>query len=157
MSHTINDSKNISHNTNSFDVWNNYTFTDDRSQLLAWLSPLEPSLKHRELRERRVRVSGIGLYRLRNSEDGAEWVGKVEVEMIMLFCSAMEIRVPERHSSGNKDYSLGREKSKPRLTSHDDSSLVVDRLCHLAKGQNMAVTCFYSDFAARKEQSAAGV
>ena len=102
-------------------------------------------------------VSGIGLYRLRILEDGAELVGKVEVEVIMLFCSAMEIRVPEGHSSGNKDYSLGREKIKPRLTSHDDSSLVVDRLCHRAKGQNIAVTCFYFDFAARKEQSAAGV
>jgi len=29
----------------------------------------------------------------------------------------------------------------------------VDRLCDQAKGQNAAVTCFYFDFAARKEQS----
>ena len=34
------------------------------------------------------------------------------------------------------------------------SSLVVDRLCDQARGQNTAVTCFYFDFAARKEQSA---
>ena len=40
------------------------------------------------------------------------------------------------------------------LTSHDFSSLVVDRLCDHARGQNTAVTCFYFDFAARKEQSA---
>ena len=39
------------------------------------------------------------------------------------------------------------------LTSHDISSLVVDRLCDQAKGQNIAVTCLYFDFAARKEQS----
>jgi len=40
------------------------------------------------------------------------------------------------------------------LTSHNGSSLVVDRLCDKARGQNNAVTCFYFDFAARKDQSA---
>ena len=40
------------------------------------------------------------------------------------------------------------------LTSHHDSSLVVDRLCDQTRGQNTAVTCFYFDFAARKEQTA---
>jgi len=40
------------------------------------------------------------------------------------------------------------------LKSSDDSSLVVDKLCCQARGQNTAVTCFYLDFAARKEHSA---
>jgi len=40
------------------------------------------------------------------------------------------------------------------LISYDTSSLVVDRLCEQARGQNIAITCFYFDFAARKEQSA---
>ena len=40
------------------------------------------------------------------------------------------------------------------LTSCNGSSLVVDRLCDLARGQNAGVSCFYFDFAARKEQSA---
>ena len=39
------------------------------------------------------------------------------------------------------------------LTSHDVSSLVVDRLCDQARGQNTSVTCFYFDFATRKEHS----
>ena len=39
------------------------------------------------------------------------------------------------------------------LTSRDASSLVVDRLCDLARGQNAVVSCFYFDFSARKEQS----
>ena len=43
------------------------------------------------------------------------------------------------------------------LTSHDISSLVVDKLCDQARGQNTAVTCFYFDFAARKEQSVTNV
>ena len=38
------------------------------------------------------------------------------------------------------------------LISSDVSSLVVDRLCDRAKEQNMAVACFYVDFAAREEQ-----
>ena len=43
------------------------------------------------------------------------------------------------------------------LTSSDDSSLVVDRLCDETNGQNIAVSCFYLDFAARKEQCATNV
>jgi len=46
-------------NTNSFNnVWNNYTVADDRSQLLSWLSPLEPRLRHRDIQERRVESIG---------------------------------------------------------------------------------------------------
>ena len=43
------------------------------------------------------------------------------------------------------------------LTGHNDSSLVVDKLCDQFSEQNTAVTCFYLDFAARKEQSVASV
>jgi len=43
------------------------------------------------------------------------------------------------------------------LTSRDDSSQVVDWLCDQTRGQNTAVTCFYFDFAARKEQTAASM
>ena len=39
------------------------------------------------------------------------------------------------------------------LTSRDVSSLVIDRLCDQARGKNVAVACFYFDFAARREQS----
>ena len=39
------------------------------------------------------------------------------------------------------------------LTSRDISSLVIDTLCDQASGQNVAVACFYFDFAAQKEQS----
>jgi len=46
---------------------------------------------------------------------------------------------------------------EPLLTSCDDSSLVVDRLCDQTGGRNAAVSCFYLDFAARKEQSATNV
>ena len=49
-------------------------------------------------------------------------------------------------------------KSEPiLLTSCGDSSLVVDWLCDRDRGRDTAVTCFYFDFAARKEQSAASM
>jgi len=35
----------------------------------------------------------------------------------------------------------------------DTSSLVVDKLCDTARERNIAVSCFYVDFAAREEQS----
>ena len=43
------------------------------------------------------------------------------------------------------------------LTCRHVSSLVVDRLCDQETGQNTTVTCFYLDFAARKEQSATAI
>ena len=72
----------------------------------------------------------------------------------MQCCVATEIRVSERHLSGIKNYSRGMEERKPVLKTRRVSSLVVDRLCDQARGQNSTVICFYFDFADRKEQSA---
>ena len=72
--------------------------------------------------------------------------------MIKRFCFAMEIRGWARHLSGNRDYSL--ERSEHVLTACDGSSLVVDTLSDGSRRQNAAVSCFYFDFAARKEQTA---
>ena len=46
-----------------------------------------------------------------------------------------------------------RRKVRTTLMSSNTSSLVVDRLCDKAKEENIAVACFYVDFAAREEQS----
>jgi len=89
---------------------------------------------------------------VRNSEDGADLMGKVKA--IRRFYFALEIQGSGRRLSGNEDYYAGREANEPMLTNHNDSSLVVDRLCNQTRGQNTLVTCFYFDFAARKEQSA---
>jgi len=69
----------------------------------------------------------------------------------------MGVQESVRHLSGNKRYSPGSEESGFVLTSRDGSSLVVDTLCGHARGQNTAVSCFYFDFAARKEQSATNI
>ena len=83
-------------------------------------------------------------------------VAKVKVKVINQSCFIMEVRGSGRHSSGNENYPW-REEREPMLTGHDVSSLVVDRLCDQFSGQNTAVTCFYLDFAARKEQSVANI
>jgi len=49
------------------------------------------------------------------------------------------------------------KKKKLVLTTREDSSLVIDSLCDRAGGQNIAVACFYFDFAAQKEQSSMNV
>jgi len=66
---------------------------------------------------------------------------------------AMGLQGSGRHLSGNENYFRGSVGRESMLTSHDVSSLVVDRLCDQERGQNTAITCFYFDFAARKEQS----
>ena len=85
--YTINDSNNCLNTTNSFNrVWNNCTFSDDRSQLLAWLSPLEPSLRHYDIQERRV--NDIGEWLIQTEEFG-RWCGlgrNGEADKPALFC-----------------------------------------------------------------------
>jgi len=68
---------------------------------------------------------------------------------------ATAIRVLERRIFG-KRYCPGERKTRQKsslLTSFHCSSLVVDTLCDRARGQDIAVTCFYFDFAAGKEQT----
>ena len=72
--------------------------------------------------------------------------------MVTPSCFAMEIPVPASPLLGNKD--CFPKRSEPVLTSRNDSSLVVDRLCYWTRGQHTPVTCFYFDFAARKAQTA---
>ena len=82
--HTINTSA-FSNNTNSF---NNYVVADDRSELLAWLSPLEPKLRHRDIQERRI--DNVGEWLLQ-TEEFRTWhdrsgEGEGEDDKAVLFC-----------------------------------------------------------------------
>ena len=74
-----------SFNTNSFNVSHNYTVTDDQSQLLTWLSPLEPRLRHQDIQE--CRVDNIGEWLMR-TEEFRNWhneSGEGEGEKAVLF------------------------------------------------------------------------
>ena len=94
---------------------------------------------------------GNGSCKLKNSEPGMTAVMKVKE--IPQSCFAMELQESARHLSGNENRVQRRVERELVLISYDVSSLVVDRLCDQTRGQNIAVTCFYFDFAARKEQS----
>ena len=61
-------SQSFSNNHNSFNVANtfNTTVSDDRSEILAWLSPLEPRVRHRDIGARRV--DSIGAWLLETEE-----------------------------------------------------------------------------------------
>ena len=74
-------------------------------------------------------------------------------EVIRQSCFTTEARGWAKHLSGNENNSL-EKGGEPVLIGYGVSSLVVDWLCDQAKGQSIAVACFYFDFAARKEQSA---
>jgi len=88
--YTINHSNNSLNTTNSYNttsnVSNHYTFAEDRSQLLAWLSPLDPGLRHCDIQERRVNDVGEWLM---GTEEFRGWCGlggEGEDDKPVLFC-----------------------------------------------------------------------
>ena len=65
----------VKDNINSFNtnnVWNNYTVADERSEILAWLSPLEPRIRHQDIRTRRVDEVGDWLLQ---AQEYRNWFG----------------------------------------------------------------------------------
>ena len=85
--HTSDNNTNFSNNTNSFNnVWNSYTITDDQSQLLTCLSPLEPKLRHRDIQERRVDSVGEWLMKTEEFRNWQEYRGEGEGDKAVLFC-----------------------------------------------------------------------
>jgi len=86
--YTINDSSDCLNTTNSYNTYvsNKYTFADERSQLLKWLSPLDPGLRHWDIQERRVEDVGEWLIR---TEEFRRWCGLSgagEGDKAVLFC-----------------------------------------------------------------------
>jgi len=69
-------------------IWSHYpgTVTDDRPQILAWLSPLEPRLRHKEIQE--SRVESVGKWVL-ETEEFKNWYagsGGSGSDNAVLFC-----------------------------------------------------------------------
>jgi len=84
--YTINRSNNCLNTTNSYNTVNNYTVADDRPQLIAWLSPLDPGLRHCDIQERRVKNVGEWLM---ETEEFGKWCGlgeESEGDKEVLFC-----------------------------------------------------------------------
>ena len=64
-------SRSFTDNINSFNVSNvlnlsNYAAAEDRSEILTWLSPLEPRIRHQDLRTRRA--DNVGEWLLQTEE-----------------------------------------------------------------------------------------
>ena len=79
-------SRSFADNINFFNVPNQYTTTEDRSEILTWLSPLEPRIRHQDLRTRRA--DNVGEWLLQTDEfqrwcDSSQQVGS---EHAILFC-----------------------------------------------------------------------
>ena len=91
MSQYTVDNNAFSNNTNSFNnipvynVQNNYV-ADDRSELLTWLSPFEPRLRHQDIQERRVANVGEWLLQTKEFRSWHDWSGESEGDKAVLFC-----------------------------------------------------------------------
>ena len=78
----------------------------------------------------------------------------MKVKAVRKSCFVMGLLGSARRLLGKRGNSWEREGRGLGLIGRDVSSLVVDGLCDETAGQNTAVTCFYFDFADRKEHSA---
>ena len=145
-------SNNINSLNTAINVWNNYAAPDEQSQILTWLSPLEPRLRHQNIQDRRVENVGEWLLQ---TEEFRSWCASEggESDDAVLFCYGDPGVGKTYIRYYNKDKPRGMEGKGQVLTSRDISSLVIDSLCDQAGGQNVAVACLYLDFAAQKEQS----
>ena len=64
----------FNNNYNCFNTTNiNPTVADDRPQILAWLSPLDPKLRHQDIRDRRV--GNVGEWILQTEEFRSWYAG----------------------------------------------------------------------------------
>ena len=78
-------SQSFSHNINSFNT--TVTFADNRSNILSWLSPLEPRLRHQDIQERRVEDVGEWLLQTEEFRNWYACSGASEYDDAVLFCN----------------------------------------------------------------------
>ena len=77
----------FSNNIGSLNTTNiNFTTADDRPNILAWLSPLDPKLRHQDIRDRRV--ENVGEWLLQTAEFKSWCAGSEEgrSQSAVLFC-----------------------------------------------------------------------
>ena len=63
------------------------TVTGDRSEILAWLSPLEPHLQHHDIRTNRVKEVGDWILRTEEFRSWRNGHGQGESRKAAIFCS----------------------------------------------------------------------
>ena len=76
--------------TNSFNtinnVWNNCIVADEKSEILAWLSPLEPQRRHQDIRARRADKVGDWLLQTQEYRTWFDGVSRGKSDGSALFC-----------------------------------------------------------------------
>jgi len=77
----------LNNNNHSFNTNTNITVTDDRTEILTWLSPLEPRLRHSDLESRRVRNVGDWLLQAQEFRNWRSRDGEGGPQKATLFCS----------------------------------------------------------------------
>jgi len=80
-------SQSFSNNINSFNtIVNNVTTYDDRTNLLAWLSPLNPKLRHQDIRNHAVKDVGEWIFQTEEFRSWYAGSGGSEPDKAVLFC-----------------------------------------------------------------------
>ena len=79
-----------SHNINSFNttvnVSNHVVEANDRSNILAWLSPLDPKSRHEDIQDHRVEIIGEWLLRTEEFRSWHAGSGEGGSDNAVLFC-----------------------------------------------------------------------
>ena len=70
----------------AINVSNTFTVADDRSNILAWLSPLDPKLRHQDIQDRRVENVGEWLLQTKEFRNWQAGGGEGRSDNAVLFC-----------------------------------------------------------------------
>ena len=89
-----NSCNNNSFNTNSFNTIsfqnvqnvNNFGSTDEKDKILAWISPLEPKIRHHDIRAQRVEQVGDWLFQREEYRNWFDGIRGGESDNSALFC-----------------------------------------------------------------------
>jgi len=78
-------SNSFNNNNNSFNTVNNFGSTE-RAEILAWLSPLEPRIRHDDIKAQRVEDVGDWLFQTEEYRDWLDGTRGGEPDNSALFC-----------------------------------------------------------------------
>ena len=84
--HTCDDINSFNTTSPFNNAWNNYMVADKRSQILAWLSPLDPRRRHHDIRTRRVKEVGDWLLQTEEYQKWFDSIGGGKYDGSALFC-----------------------------------------------------------------------
>ena len=121
--------ENIKHSfniTDSFNnVWNNCTIANEYSEILAWLSPLEPQIRHHDIRTRRVDEVGDWLLQ---TEEYRNWFGGIGALHSAAVSNHLETVEELLRSGADPNLICGPHGTALQAAAHSGSMDVVKRL-----------------------------